>query len=199
MKALSLMAALAVVLILVPESADAQAAGRKKVRGAKTEEGAAAVGGSKRAAGQNGALSGRRRGAKDGEGNAAAGRRGCATGANAAGCAGAGTAVDAEGNVSRKAGGALTTENGEASRQGTFNRNADGTFAGERSSEASGQRGSVTGNTTVDSETGVTRDKTATKDDSSVTVQSSGKAGEGASRSVTCKDAAGNTIDCPKK
>ncbi len=196
MKVLSLVAAFATAFVLMPEPADAQVA-KGKTRVVKPASGGKAVGQSRRAAGPNGAASSRRGAATDGQGNAAAGRSRCAGGANGAGCAGSKTTKDADGNVSRNAGRRVETQNGQSTTRGSFNRNADGSYSGERSTDASGQKGSVTGNTTVNSETGFTKDRTATGEDGSVDVQSSGKRGEGGARKVTCSDASGNTVDCP--
>lgn len=122
---------------------------------------------------------GRKAGARgvitDGEGNGAGASGSCAEGEKGRGCRGAVTTWSADGTIDRKSGFEAEGANGgTASSDGTFHRNADGTYAGDRTTTATGENGTYNANTTYDSANGV-------------------------ARTVTCTDAAGAVIACPTR
>jgi hypothetical protein len=120
-------------------------------------------------------VAGRRGGAvADGQGNAVGGsQRGFATDSGAYGGRTIGFRRSSDGSVNAGSSAYTSGANGTARRDGTFTRNADGTASGER-------------NTTVtNANTGVTFDGTATYNKET-----------GLSRTTSCKDAAGNTVNC---
>lgn len=111
----------------------------------------------------------------DGEGNGARTGTQCARGAQGEACRAGYTTRTADGAINHESGAAFQGVNGASgSTQGAFTRNADGTYAGERSTSASGEQGSYDATTTWNSE-------------------------NGASRSVTCTDPSGAVVACPSQ
>lgn len=144
----------------------------------------------------NGAV-GRRFAIGDGQGNGAAGAGGCAANANAAGCRGRVATWGSDGTFSGAAGTEITGENGFVSGQRTLARDADGTWSGASALDAAGENGSYSGNASLDD--GIySRDATYSGvDGQSATVEGAYEVGSGGSRSVSCIDASGATVDCP--
>lgn len=96
-------------------------------------------------------------------------------GANGArGARAAQTTVNPDGSATRRGGFSASGARGSASSEGSATRNADGTYTGSRSSTA------------TNAATGNTYNGTTTYDQN------------GATRTATCTDAAGNTIACPR-
>lgn len=110
----------------------------------------------------------------DGQGNAAGvSRQRFATDAGTQGMRLRRFSHGSDGSMNASGASVVAGPNGAAERTGSFTRNADGT--------ASAQRDTTVNN----ANTGVTVDGSATY-----------SAGGGVSRSVTCKDSAGNTVQC---
>ncbi|MAZ90415.1 MAG: hypothetical protein CMH94_08130 [Oceanicaulis sp.] len=193
--------ALAATLLLattIPAAAEAQARG--SARGARVNADGGISAGAVRARG-NGQGQGvvRARGIyTDGAGNAEAGSAGCASGYSGTACRGSRTSVGADGSVYRRSGAHFETDTASGSTYGEFNRNADGSYYGRRDTSVSGANGNYDATTTVDSATGLNRSATASNENGSVDVQSQYQQGSGGSRTVTCYDAYGNQVACPK-
>lgn len=112
----------------------------------------------------------------DGAGNGVLGSAGCAEGAAGAGCRAGKTTFDAEGNVTHRSGAAFEGANGgTATTEGGFTRNADGTYAGGRETNATGPAGN------------------------SYAASTSWSSESGRSRTVTCTDSSGAVVACPTR
>jgi hypothetical protein len=146
---------LAFAVALAAPHADARE-GRVKARG---EHGAVAAG-----AGPNGGAFARGAGAKqNADGSVTAASGGVARGPNGAKAARASTTtVNPDGSASRRGGFAASGANGAIASTGSTTRNADGTVDAQRTTEATGAKGSYEGQTTYNSTTGVTRQTTCT-------------------------------------
>lgn len=133
----------------------------------------------------------------DGQGNGAARSGACAATANAAGCRGRAATWGSDGTFSGAAGTEITGENGFVSGRRNLERDADGTWSGSSALDAAGENGSYSGSASLDD--GIySRDATYSgADGQSVTVEGAYEAGSGGSRTVTCIDASGATVDCP--
>jgi len=135
--------------------------------------------------------------ASDGNGNGLGGFGRCANGADATACRGGAATWQDDGSYARR----LQTEiNGQArslSGQGELQRSADGTWTGNRTTDASGTNGTYNGAASVDEGT-YNRDATYTGDEGqSASVDSTYERGSGGSRALTCIDATGAIVDCP--
>jgi hypothetical protein len=96
------------------------------------------------------------------------------TPSGAQGVRASGTTVNADGSATRRGGVAVEGARGSVVSGGSTTRNPDGTYSGGRTTTATGANGSATATSTWDST-------------------------NGASRTVTCKDPAGNTVACPQR
>ncbi len=112
-------------------------------------------------------------------------------------------AGDAQGNLASHSTGSFALDNGvQGSRARTFNRSADGSVNANGSASANGANGSASrgGSYTRSAEgsasgartTSATNANTGNTFDATTTYTK----GEGASRTVSCTDAAGNTVTC---
>jgi hypothetical protein len=127
--------------------------------------------------GRNGGrLVGGRRVATDGEGDGVYRARNCGSGEAGRFCRAGVTARNDEGGVAHRSGAVVEGANGGAAiTQGGFVRDADGNIVGGRSTYATGaDGGSYSAQTTYDSE-------------------------HGATRTVTCRNAAGEVAACPTR
>jgi len=122
-----------------------------------------------------GTATGVRGGWTNGDGDGVFGSRGCVSGAAGQGCRAGVTTFD-NGTVNHQSGFVAQGANGgSATSRGGFTRNADGTSAGARATDIIGPNGgSYAGQTTWDSQTGVTH-------------------------TATCMDAYGKTVPCPTR
>lgn len=107
------------------------------------------------------------------------------------------TSVGANGAVSHRSGGAVQGPNGSAATAGTFTRNPDGTYSGQRSTGAHGaDGGNYSGNTSYANGSGSHTANATAKNGDTYTGETDWTRGHGTSHSGTCKDAAGNVIPC---
>ncbi|MEO0800362.1 MAG: hypothetical protein AAFY53_14300 [Pseudomonadota bacterium] len=135
--------------------------------------------------------------ASDGAGNGFAGFGKCANGVESSACRGGAATWQDDGSYERR----LQTEvNGQARSvggQGVLQRDADGTWTGNRTTDASGTNGTYSGAASVD-EGIYNRDATYTGDEGqTASVDGTYERGSGGSRAVTCIDATGAIVDCP--
>ena len=122
-----------------------------------------------------GTLRGGRGVATDGQGNGIAGSANCANGAAGRACRAGMTTRTAEGEVAHKSGIRVEGAKGrELESAGGFTKDADGNINQARTSEASGEQGTVTVDKAYTTEAGRTR-------------------------TVTCANAAGETVACPTR
>lgn len=122
-----------------------------------------------------GTLRGGRKVVTDGNGNAAAGAVNCAKGDAGRACRAGVTTRTAEGELAHKSGIKVEGANGrELTSAGGFTKDAEGNIDQARTTEASGEKGTVT-------------------------VDKSYATGEGRSRTVTCADASGAVVACPTR
>lgn len=174
MKRFTLAASLLSVALLSAGTADAQ---QRVARGAhKNGAGGVTAGQVHDRTGPNGGtLRGGRGVATDGQGNGIAGSANCARGDAGRACRAGMTTRSAEGEVAHRSGFRAEGANGrELESAGGFTRDADGDVNQARTTEASGEKGSVTV-------------------DKSYTTQ------DGRNRTVTCANAAGEIVACPTR
>jgi hypothetical protein len=192
--------ALSLTLGLAPGMASSAGLVRKNPQGGIT-----AVSGEKVTGQNGGTFAGARGGVTDGQGNAVGGSASKATGANGGTFARAGRfQKSADGSASRSGGFAASNANGSASRSAVAQRNADGSASRSSQAAVTGAKGSAatSGSATrsADGTVNANRETTATSaaTGNSADVKSSYTSGSGASRTVTCTNAAGQTIACGK-
>lgn len=163
------------------------------------------------AAGENGAVGGSKRlwtngegqgafqrgvFAADGQGNGVATKGGCAEGQTVNGCRGRAASWNSDGSFTGQAGTEVTGENGFIDGQRSITRDSNGNLTAGRSLDASGEDGAYSGAASFDDGT-YNRDGTYSGDDGqTATVDGNWVLGSGGSRSLTCVDASGATVDC---
>lgn len=109
----------------------------------------------------------------------------------------AATTTNPDGSASRQVNGAYQSETGAASVAGSFQRNADGTYSGARTTSGANANGSYATDTIVSSEEGLVRSGTVSGANGTVAAETIYKRGEGGARTVTCTDASGVVVACP--
>jgi hypothetical protein len=165
---LTLFAAALAATVTFASVADARE-GRVRARG---ENGVATAG-----AGPNGGAIVRGRGAVENpDGSVTAGSAGAFRGPNGAkGVRGSTTTVNPDGSATRRGGFAASGENGSVQSSGSSSRSTDGSYTGQRSTTA------------TSANTGNTYNSTTTYDPAT-----------GVNRTVTCTNASGAAIACPR-
>lgn len=135
--------------------------------------------------------------ATDGNGNGLAGFGRCANGVDAVACRGGAATWQDDGSYARKLKTDINGQNRSLSDQGDLQRDADSTWTGNRTTDASGTNGAYNGAASVDEGT-YNRDATYTGDEGqTANVDSTYERGSGGSRALTCIDATGAIVDCP--
>lgn len=135
--------------------------------------------------------------ASDGNGNGLAGFGRCANGVNATACRGGAATWQDDGSYSRRLNSEISGQDRSFSGQGVLQRNADGAWTGNRTTDAAGTNGTYSGAASVDQGT-YNRDGTYTGNEGqSASVDSTYERGSGGSRTVTCIDATGAIVACP--
>lgn len=134
--------------------------------------------------------------ATDRQGNGIAGRGGCVSGLIVDGCRGGTASWNADGSFSGQSGAAFSGENHLFNTQRNVARDAAGNMAVARSTDASGERGDYSGNSSFD-DGAYSRDATYTGNEGqAASVEGDWVLGSGGSRAVSCVDAAGGVVDC---
>jgi hypothetical protein len=198
-KLLGAVAAIATLAVALPTSADA--AGRFVARGARVNADGGVTGGVVRGHANARSRAIRAHSIKtDGQGDRTVRSAACAEGAAGVACRAGKTTWQADGAVQHQSGAQWRGANGgSGSTAGSFTRNADGSYSGERNTAASGSRGTYKGTTTVNSASGYARSATAAGANSSRTVDSTYQKGVGGQRTVTCTDSSGAVVGCPTR
>ena len=146
-------------------------------------------------AGQSGSTA--RRVVTDGAGDRSVGRGVSRTGPNGTYRAGERTTVGADGSLQRDGGFRATgARGGSASGSRSFTRNADGSYAGQRSTQADGARGSYDSSTSYANGSGSRATTATAANGNTYQGETSWTRGEGVTHTASCHDAAGNSIAC---
>lgn len=135
--------------------------------------------------------------AADGEGNGLARRGGCAQGQTGSGCRGGAVTWRDDGSLSGQSASEFSGDNGAFSGRRSLTRDADGNLTVDRSADASGTNGAYTGSSSRDNDVYQRSGTYTGTDGQNATVEGNYTRGSGGSRSVTCIDASGATVDCP--
>jgi hypothetical protein len=184
------------VTALLPAPADAQGFGFR-AGAVSGENGAIAGSRGVISNGQGGGAIGRNFAIGDGQGNGATGSGACAANANAAACRGRAATWGSDGTFSGAAGTEIAGENGFVSGRRNLERDAEGNWSGASALDASGQNGSYSGAASLD-DGAYSREATYSgTEGQSATVEGDYEVGSGGSRSLTCIDASGATVECP--
>ncbi len=192
--ALATLSALMLSISVAPASAD----------GLFLRKGAAAGENGAAARSRTGAFNGEGQGAfrrggfaSDGNGNGLAGFGRCANGVDTTACRGGAATWQDDGSFQRRLQTEIDGQTRSLSGQGALQRDADGAWTGNRTTDASGTNGAYTGAASLDEGT-YNRGATYTGDEGqSASVDGTYERGSGGSRAVTCIDATGAIVDCP--
>jgi len=132
----------------------------------------------------------------DGQGNGIARRGGCVAGQSASGCRGGAASWNSDGSFSGQSGAGFIGDNGVFRGSRALERDADGNLTGTRSTDASGQRGAFSGDSSLNEGTYTYDAAYSGNDGQSANVNGNWAFGSGGSRAVTCVDSTGAVVDC---